>query len=112
MKILVILTAVLFISACASVPQRPTKGVEIRNIEPTYFEKMNGKTDDTIVFATRYGEIAKEASMPEVMGTWGNPSHINIEGAFEVWRYDFEPGKTMFVYFLNNKVQDIKAQDE
>ncbi len=102
----------VFFYGCASAPKKPSEGVEIRNVKPTYFEKIQGQTEDIVVFATAYGEIPKDASMPDVMSVFGNPDHIDNQGSFEVWRYGPEPGKTMFIYFLNEKVKDIKTQDE
>ena len=111
MKSIVLIGALILLSACAVVNPKPEFGVEERTISPTWYEKMQGYTKESTVFSTAYGDIVKGASMSDVMQLLGNPQDIVTSGGTETWRYYFGPYDNLSVSFINKKVETVLSQD-
>ncbi len=97
----------LALAACATPPAKPRESISMTAIPPTYFDRLSGKTEDTIVYLTPHGDIEKGFSMTEVMNVLGNPSRIITGQQNETWIYNFEGRKRIVVYFLRNKVHEV-----
>jgi len=106
-KHIFILFFILTINACLSSEVEVIEGVEEKTRKPTYSEKLYGKNEITF-FATPYGNIEKGQSMAAVMHLLGNPYRIASEGDNEIWSYTFGENENLFVYFLRDKVIDVK----
>jgi len=110
-KHILIFLFILAINACLSSEVEVVKETEKRTRKATYTEKLYGKEEITF-FATPYGNIEKNQTMAAVMNILGNPYRIASEGDNEVWYYSFGDNENLFIYFLRDKVIDVKDKQE
>ena len=110
-KYIFIFLFILTINACLSSEVKVVEGIEKKTRKATYTEKLYGKEEITF-FSTPYGNIEKGQTMAAIMHLLGNPYRIVSEGDNEIWYYDFGDNENLFIYFLRDKVIDVKDEQK
>ena len=55
-----------------------------------------------------FGIIEKEYNKNKVKQILGNPHHVSARNKTDIWYYFFNDDKKLFVYFINDKVIDVR----
>ncbi len=50
--------------------------------------------------------------MADVVSKMGSPHHIKSQARTEVWQYNYNKDRTVFVYFQEGSLQDVKLSQD
>ena len=112
MKKLSIIALILgFSFVCLAVDYGPQPLVEGKRPIVTWIDKFQGVTEKPFTYYTPYGNIAKAATMTDVMDVFGIPSNISTSENTEIWEYRFGDNQRIYVYFINSLVLEVTDQE-
>ena len=56
---------------------------------------------------TPSGVIEKDYTKEQVVKVMGHPQHMTSKDGIDTWYYKFEDGKSMFVYFMDDRLIEV-----
>ncbi|UCG35794.1 MAG: outer membrane protein assembly factor BamE [Candidatus Omnitrophota bacterium] len=59
------------------------------------------------VYQTTAGTIKKGYTKEQVVKVLGQPHHMRSRGGVVAWYYSFGKNKSLFVYFIDDKLTDV-----
>jgi|GEM_PF-5753444 outer membrane protein assembly factor BamE (lipoprotein component of BamABCDE complex) len=59
------------------------------------------------VYQTTVGVIKKGYSKQQVVKVLGQPANMRSNQGVDVWYYSFDKTKSLFVYFIDDKLTDV-----
>jgi hypothetical protein len=107
MKVLLLVPLIFFLSACNTIGISGSFGSGKPNITGGIKVPIG---PSEVTFKTPYGIIKKGYSKEKVKSILGNAHHMTSHENTDIWYYYFNDEQRLFVYFIDDKVVEVKEK--